>query len=154
MGVAPIVDTIFIQSLLKELLATMFLKLLQLVYISRNMNGELHWFKMKFDALCCFNEVVLIQFLNNNNAYRMQDTNVLVVNSKTGSEKLCGVLKVRSVWTIEGQTYRIACGLKCGDEIKLTVQQEKNNPVCIHMREITAIHTGLTCEILSSFYLN
>ena len=104
------------------------------------------WYKMKFDAVYCFSDVVIIQSYQDRNAYRMDDTEVFVVNTKTGTESLCGVLKVSDVLTIEGQTYRIPCDLKCGDEVKLTIRHDKDKyhiDACIHMREIKAFHTGL-----------
>ena len=96
---------------------------------------------MKFDDVFCFSDVVIINSEQNIHAYRMDDTKVLVVNSDTGDESLCGVLKVSDVLTIEGQTYRIPCDLKCGDEVKLTLRHE-SKPVCIHIWEITAFQTG------------
>lgn len=98
-------------------------------------NGKLHWFEMKFDAVYCFDEVVMVLRLNGN-AYRMQNTEVTVVNTKSESEELCGILKVKGVWTDEAQTYTIPCNLKCGDEIKLS------NYNCIHIRELSAFQTG------------
>ena len=99
------------------------------------------WYKMKFDTVYCFSDVVIIQSYQDRNAYRMDDTNIFVVNTKTGTESLCGVLKVSDVLTIEGQTYRIPCDLKCGDEVKLTLRHE-SKPVCIHIWEIMAFLTG------------
>ena len=96
---------------------------------------------MKFDAIHCFSEIVIMNDKLNENAYRMQDLKVFVVNTKTGTESLCGVLKMREVWTVEGQTYKISCDLKCGNEVKLTVRHnsgEYNNLACIHMSEIKA----------------
>ena len=77
-------------------------------------------------------------------AYRMDDTGVFVVDSDTREESLCGVLKVSDVMTIEGQTYRIPCDLKCGDEVKLTVRHDSKyeKDACIHMKEITTFHQG------------
>ena len=102
-------------------------------------------YKMKFAAVYCFSDVVIIQSFLDRNAYRMDDTKVFVVNTKTGTESLCGVLKVSDVLTIEGQTYRIPCDLKCGDEVKLTVRHDGGKygkGACIHMKEIKAFHTG------------
>ena len=107
-------------------------------------NTEL-WYKMKFDAVYCFSDVVIIQSHLGHDAYRMDDTGVFVVSTKTGTESLCGVLKISDVMTIEGQTYRIPCDLKCGDEVKLTVRHvngEYGKGACIHMKEIKAFHTG------------
>ena len=79
------------------------------------------WFKMKFDDFFCF------------------------------FESLCGVLKVNPVWTIEGQTYRFPCNLKCGDEVKVTVLHRSGNYVnmaTIHMREITVFGTGMSWNLV------
>ena len=103
------------------------------------------WYKMKFDAVFCFSDVVIMQSHWHQTAYRMDDTGVFVVDSDTREESLCGVLKVSDVMTIEGQTYRIPCDLKCGDEVKLTVRHDNgkyDNPACIHMKEIKAYYTG------------
>ena len=104
------------------------------------------WYKMTFDAVICFSEVVIVQSFLNFHAYRMNDAKVFVVNTNTGTKSLCGVLKSRTDSTIEGQTYRIPCNLKCGDEVKLTVRHDRGKysvDACIHMKEINAFHTGL-----------
>ena len=103
------------------------------------------WYKMKFDAVYCFSEIDIIQSHLNENAYRMDDAKLLAVDSKTGTESLCGVIKVSDVLTIEGQTYRIPCDLKCGDEVKLTVRHDMgkyDRAACIHMTEIIVFHKG------------
>jgi len=105
------------------------------------------WFKMKFDDFFCFFEVVIIQSHLTVNAYRMQDAKVFVVNTKTGVESLCGVLKVNPVWTIEGQTYRFPCYLKCGDQVKVTVLHRSgdyDDVANIGMREITVFGVGMS----------
>ena len=107
-------------------------------------NTEL-WYKMKFDAVYCFTEVIVVQS-DWNNAERKDDTRMLIINTGSKTESLCGVLKVNDVLTIEGQTYRIPCDLKCGDEVKLTVRHDSgkyHKDACIHMKEIEAFHTGL-----------
>ena len=104
------------------------------------------WFKMKFDAIYCFYEVIIIQDKRDHNAYRMNGAKVIVINSRSGAESLCGVLKVIEKYSLKGQTYRIPCDVKCGDEVKLTVRHnrgEYSTPGCIHMREITA-YAGLS----------
>ena len=97
------------------------------------------WFKMRFkNALTCFRDIVLIQAaMNRNHASRMDGTAVWVVNTKTGSEYLCGLLKTGNVYTVEGQTYKIPCSMKCGDEVKVTVRG-KSREACIYLREINA----------------
>ena len=102
------------------------------------------WFKINFDSTYCFSEIVIV---NKPSSYatRMEDTRVYVVNTDEGSESLCGVLKVRRVWSFEGQTYRIPCHQKCGDEVKLKLRHDHGQysmPGCIHIREINA-YAGL-----------
>ena len=100
------------------------------------------WYRMKFDAVYCFSEVVIMQsHLSEQNAKRMQDTNVVVVNSGTEAESLCGILEVSSVYTQEGQTYSISCDRACGDKVKLTLRHDRSQykiEGCIHMIEIKA----------------
>ena len=99
------------------------------------------WYKMQFDAVYCFHEVVIIQDRRNHFAYRMDGTKVIVINSRSGAESLCGVLNVINDYSPEGQTYRIPCHVKCGDEVKLTLRHnsgEYSYNGCIHMEEITA----------------
>ena len=108
-------------------------------------NAEL-WFKMQFDAFLCFSEVVIIQSHLNWNADRMEDAKIFVVNTDTGIVHLCGVLKVGPVMTIEGQTYHISCHLRCGNEVKVTLQHDKvfySRDATIHMREISAFAKGI-----------
>ena len=105
------------------------------------------WFKMKFDDVSCFSEVVIIQSYLNDYAFRMQDAKVFVVNTDEGTENLCGVLKVSPVKTIEGQTYNIPCHLKCGNEVKVTLRHDKGHywiNAMIHMKEIMAYGTGMS----------
>ena len=106
------------------------------------------WFKMKFDEVFCFFEVVIIQAkLNWYYAYRMQDLKVFVVNTDTGIDNLCEVLKISSVMTIEGQTYTIPCHLKCGNEVKLTLRHDRGSYThwaAIHMKEIMAFGAGMS----------
>ena len=105
------------------------------------------WYKMTFDAIYCFSKVVIAQSHTNGLGYRMDGTDVFVVNTETGAKGLCGVLKVGSGTTVESQTYTIPCDQNCGNEVKLTLRHDKdikNLPnACIHMNEITAFYTGL-----------
>ena len=112
------------------------------------------WFKMKFDHVYCFSEIELINSKLNQYAARMDDTKVLVVNRvNKGTESLCGVIKVTNDRTIDGQTYRIPCDRKCGDEVKLTVRYDKGNGneplarACIHMYEIKAFVADICAEL-------
>ena len=105
------------------------------------------WYKMEFDGIYCFSDVVIINYIGHvdNNKYRMRDTKVLVINTDTGTESLCGVVKATGIQTIEGYTYRIPCDLQCGDEVKLTVRHDNGqyyNKACIHMKEITTFLSG------------
>ena len=109
------------------------------------------WFKMKFDNVYCFFEVVIIQSRWNSLAHRMDDLNVVLVDTETESESLCGVLKVTEDWTLEGQTYRIPCDLQCGDEIVLTLRHDEDKyttSACIHIKEIMAFSKGFKEIIL------
>ena len=99
-----------------------------------------HWYKINFDDVYCISEVIILQLENNyRKQFGMEDTNVLVVNSKTGTESLCGVLKISNKKTWYSQTYTIPCDQKSGDEIVLKVRHnegEYEKPGCIHMKEI------------------
>ena len=109
------------------------------------------WYKMKFGAVYCFSDVVIINSHFNENSPRMDDMQVLVVNAGKRTESLCGVLKVGDALTMEGQTYRIPCNLKCGDEVKLTLRHDSGKYAmlaCIHMMEITLFHTGSFLDLL------
>ena len=108
------------------------------------------WFKMKFDDVLCFSEVVIIQSKLNNLAFRMEDAKVFVANTDEGTENLCGVLKVSPVMTIEGQTYHIPCHLKCGNEVKVTLRHDEGLYwliAMIHMKEIMAYGTGMSRKL-------
>ena len=104
------------------------------------------WYKIKFDAVYCFSDVFILQSHRDQNAYRMDDMEVFAVNTDTGTESRCGVLKVSDILMIEGQTYRIPCDLKCGDEVKLAVRHDRGTykrAACIHMTEIEIFQRGL-----------
>ena len=90
---------------------------------------------MKFRTLHCFKEIVLIQAAKDETRKRMDDTKVLVFNTKTDKEHLCGKLTTRDGVTIQDQTYKIPCSMECGDEVKLTVRKETEH-ACIHLKEI------------------
>ena len=65
------------------------------------------WFNMKFIGPHCFSEVFIANhYLTRHNGPRMNDTQVYVLDTEEGTEYLCGILKIREVWTVEGQTYR------------------------------------------------
>ena len=109
------------------------------------------WYKMKFGAVYCFSDVVIINSHLSEDSPRMDDLQVLVVSTEKGTESLCGVLKVGDALTMEGQTYRIPCNLKCGDEVKLTLRHDSGKYAmlaCIHMMEITLFHTGSFLDLL------
>ena len=110
------------------------------------------WYKMKFSESYCFDEVVIIQSLLNNNAYRWQDTQILAVDSETGEETVCGVLRVTDVYQSE---YRIPCDA-CGDMIKLRVNHPKGGKYrykgCIHMREIQVFRKAGSLKCLLANY--
>ena len=103
------------------------------------------WYKMKFEAVYCFSHIGIIQSQLNDYAKRMDDTKVFVMNTQTGVEGLCGVLKVGAGETISKQTYNIPCDWKCGDEVKLTLRHDTGQYdylACIHMKELMAFTTG------------
>ena len=105
------------------------------------------WYSMNFDAVYCFSQIVIIQSHDNDNANRMDGTKVNVVNSDTETQSLCGVLQVKMDGTLEAQTYRIPCNLKCGDKVRL----DQPNGNCIHMKEIMAFQKpGLTYALFCS----
>ena len=105
------------------------------------------WYKIKFDTIYCISEVVIIQsHMQRQNAKRMEDSKVFIVNTVKGTESLCGVLKIKSTMTLEEQTYKIPCDLNCGDEVRLTLRHDHgkySSPACIHMFEIMAFFKGL-----------
>ena len=104
---------------------------------------ETIWFNMTFGTLECFEEIVLIQAAMDDGRLRMDDTKVLVVNSTSGEEYLCGMLKTREGETIEDQTYKIPCSGTCGDEVKLTLKsQGQDHGACIHVKEIYVFGIG------------
>ena len=67
---------------------------------------------------------------------------ICIGNRATGHESLCGILKIRDIYTAEGQTYKIPCD-RCGDEVKVIVRHDQGLEACIHMREIIA-HGGIS----------
>ena len=63
---------------------------------------------MQFGEVKCFSEVRISNpFMHFYHAFRMEDAQVYVVNTGKSIESLCGILKIRKEWTIEGQTYRL-----------------------------------------------
>ena len=69
--------------------------------------NEDHWFNMQFGAVRCFSKIRISNpFIHFYHAFRMEDAQVFVVNTGKSIESLCGILKIRKEWTIEGQTYR------------------------------------------------
>ena len=110
--------------------------------------GEEIWFKMSFETTYCFSEVMIAQSHHHENAYRMNNTKVFVVNTMTEEESLCGALKIRDKWDVFWQTYIIPCHQQCGNEVKLTVLHKSgidNFEACIHMSEILAFYPSGLC---------
>ena len=107
--------------------------------------GTTVWYKMTFDSFYCFSEIEIINsHWEGRYVFRMQDLNVLVVDSYTQRESLCGTLAMRKDQSVEGQTYRVPCDGKYGNEVKLTVYHGAGDygyRACIHMSEILAYHT-------------
>ena len=109
--------------------------------------GSALWYKMYFEHKHMFSEIVIMQSdLHPPHGRRMNDTKVSVIDTGTGSENLCGILETKEDWTIEGQTYRIPCHLKSGNQVKLTVLHKRaihGVQAAIHMLEIMAYSQGL-----------
>ena len=72
----------------------------------------------------------------------MNGAEVYLLNKKTHTEVLCGTIIIRSVWSRDGQTYRLECEERCGDVIQIRLhyqyQLHVGYPACIHFREIEA----------------
>ena len=101
------------------------------------------WYKMRFDANYCFSEIMIVQSYHDESGYRMNGTKIAIVNTYTGEESLCGILSVKDQWSVKGQTYKIPCQLKCGNEVKLTVHRKSGSAeACIHMEEILAFYSS------------
>ena len=77
----------------------------------------------------------------NINRIRMDGAKVSVFN-ETGSQILCGTIKINDVLTAEGQIYTIDCDLACGVGIVVVVNRDVYLERCIHVYEVTA--TGYT----------
>ena len=104
------------------------------------------WYEMHFDNKHCFSEIVIVQsdYINPLNGRRMDDAKIFVVDNS--AESICGILEIKEEWTIRGQTYRIPCNMKCGNEVKVTLLHERGKHgvlAAIHMREILAYSHGL-----------
>lgn len=103
------------------------------------------WFRMVFDAVYCFSEVLIFQsHMDNLNAPRMDGTTVIVENSETESRDICGRLVIRHDFTVKGQTYNIPCDSLCGNSILLEVNHGSGSARegCIHMKEIEAYYSA------------
>ncbi|KAL5253017.1 hypothetical protein ACHWQZ_G015691 [Mnemiopsis leidyi] len=99
------------------------------------------WYRMNFESVHCFTEVVMVNSAWSAFVGRMKDLKVFVLDTRQDTERLCGSLELNNDWTWAGQTYRIPCDSKCGDKIELRVRHDEDNynkPGCIHMYEIEA----------------
>ncbi|KAL5247791.1 hypothetical protein ACHWQZ_G019622 [Mnemiopsis leidyi] len=104
------------------------------------------WFRMVFDDVYCFSEVLIFQsHMDNLNAPRMDGTTVIVENSETESRDICGRLVIRHDFTVKGQTYNIPCDSLCGNSILLEVNHGSGSARegCIHMKEIEAYYSAV-----------
>ena len=113
--------------------------------------GNNVWFKMTLQDVFCIDKVKIVGHKTDGAQYRMNKGKILVLNSKTDDETLCGTLQIRDTPTREGQTYHIQCGKYiCGDQVKLSVIRAENEAEgCIIMREITAYYsTGKSTDLL------
>ena len=106
------------------------------------------WYNMRFRSALCISEIVVFQSQFNLYAYRMDGTEVYLKNNDLNTEVLCGTIAAREEWSLEGQTYRISCGGKCGDEIELRLryqeQLHRHYGTCIHMYEIETYASSYT----------
>ena len=106
------------------------------------------WYNMRFRSALCISEIVVFQSQFNLYAYRMDGTEVYLKNNDLNTEVLCGTIAAREEWSLEGQTYRISCDGKCGDEIELRLryqeQLHRHYGTCIHMYEIETYASSYT----------
>ena len=100
------------------------------------------WYTMEFQSAQCVSDVVVLQSHFSTNANRMNGAEVYLLNKETHTEVLCGTIIIRSVWTRNGQTYRLKCGERCGNVIQMRLhyqyQLHGGYPACIHFKEIEA----------------
>ena len=71
----------------------------------------------------------------------MKDTKILLLDTAKGLETLCGILQIVDQFTVQGQTYKISCGMKCGNVVQLRVKHEKGKydlAGAIQIKEIEA----------------
>ena len=98
-----------------------------------------HWFRMRFTGARCVKQVSIAQdYLDWFNKARMDHTKVVLINTLTQEEHLCGTIRLNGRdKTLVGAYHYINCSLHCGDMIQLTVMKTtEKEEGCIHIREI------------------
>jgi len=116
---------------------------------------EENWLQVELVARYCVDEVKVFQEKHNKYAKRMNNARVYVSDSSNESdEQLCGKMEVTDDYTIEGQTYTISCGMKCGNFVTLRSSQDDPCGVgldnedecagCIHVSEIEVYTNSFT----------
>ena len=101
------------------------------------------WLKIEFGQVFCIDKVKIVGYKLDGKQFEMDKGKILVLNSKTNDETLCGTLHIRDTPTREGQTYHIQCGkYMCGDQVKLSVIRADNQyDGMIAMKEMTAYYS-------------
>ena len=106
-------------------------------------SGHDVWFEMTFEEVFCIDTVKIVAYKTDGAQHRMDKGKILVVNSSSGEETLCGVLRTRDG---QNQVYNVECRkYVCGNKVKFSVIRTLNEYVGnIAMREITAYYsTGM-----------
>jgi len=96
-----------------------------------------HRFTVEFRGRQCVDKVKFMQSFMDYNAYRMQHTEVVVMDED--EEHNCGRITINDDKTVEGQTYEVMCDGACGDSVMLKVRHDKGKYSymgCLHISEI------------------
>ena len=103
------------------------------------------WYKMEFDQVRCFSQVIIHNAYHDYRAYRMNDLSVHVQNSKMNTGYTCGSIQTRESLRSSGQRYSVQCEGRCGVSVMLRVNHDRDNYSnrgCIHMKEVGVHFAG------------
>ena len=118
-----------------------------LAYTQNNTHGARTWWKGTFKELSCIQSVTLISDeLSLDHRLRMDNMEILVLDTRRGVYRLCGKLVANNFFSIELEDgkesysyYDVSCTeVHCGDGLELRVEDPAEREVSIQVKEILA----------------
>ena len=99
------------------------------------------WLRLHFSSIRCVKKVLIFQtHLSSAGKYRMDGTKVILSDTNTETDTLCGTLKISQTLNATDQLHYTDCENSCGDTILLAVNHPNTQHYegCMHVYEVMA----------------